>query len=600
MRYFARLSTLLLTATTAQAQVLDQKAFLALLETDHSPLLVPLSFDSVERVGDRLTLNGVDFGWFVLNELAFDVRAVADDQVRLDNFSFPTAADLSANLGLEDHLVWEAPTLSIVYNMKDEAPDEIQFALAPLAAVSATDGIDFAFDGLSLSMVADKDAGSMALDLQSGAGQIISQDFKSTLPSLNWRMSHTEYAEGVHPFVGLRTQNTGQSVRFESFSDVNQYLSRLITILEDLELPNASTSELQMSGFEVSLPGEGFVMTVGPTVFRSERSEVRNPEQATDFVSWTTDDLTFSLPDGRGTSIGQLFLEGTAEHFDILRLMSAFINPAVVNLASAMEQHSFFTSNGPNPALRESFFQPDLSTAIEDVLESLGKLEFSYGVRNISINETFLSISLSELKAEGRFDLTATDQGSAGFALGYANLDIPILAIMDPALAELLPTDMRFDFDISGVDLADLVDRVAGLADGDLAPDVDVLIQVQDMFAAWWQAAGAIFVPQGQIDTKATSITLAGTFPFDSEAAFGLTGAADVTISNFSQLKAMASSLLDNPDPGIAGYASGAITALEALNQFGDIDSKDTLTLDVKLDSSGMTTVNNLPVPYSY
>ena len=604
MKNFACFTTLLIattTAHTAQAQVFDQDTFLALLESDHSPLLAPLSFESADQVGDRMTLSGVDFGWFSLDKLAFDVRAVAGDQVRLDNFSFPTAEDLRANMPPEDQLVWEVPTLSIVYNMKDEAPDQIEFTVAPIEVVSAIDGFDFAFEGLSLSMTADKDTGGASLDFQSGSGHLAVadglDDFRLSLPSLSLSGSESEYPEGVHPFVGLRTQIKVQSAQHKADGGPTQMFSDLATALNDLVLPNASDFDLQISGFEFHVPSEDFTFTAGPTEFRGESNDSRNPGQGRSFSSWVTNDLKFSFAGGGEVSIGELFFEGNGEQEDRLRLMSAFSSPAFVSFGSVLEEAISTPVSRPESALREFLLQPDLSTGIEDVFIGLGKQEFSFGLSDAFLNFSVFQMSLGELIIESRFDLTATDQAETEFALKYAALDAPLLALMSPNLYELLPTDMRLDLDVSKIDLANLVDRFAGLADGDLAPDVDAMIQVGDMIAVWWQSAGAVFTPQVQVDSQATRITLEGDFPFDSEAAFGLTGDADVTISNFSQLKALTSSLLDNPGPGIADYASGATTALEALDQLGDIDSKDTLTLDVKLDSSGTITVNNLPFP---
>ena len=602
MKYFAGLTALLLATPAAQAQGFDEEAFLALLETDHSPFLVPISFDTADRVGDRLTLSGVDFGWFALDEVAFDVRALAGDRIRLDNFSFPTEEDLRADMGAEDQLVWETPTLSLVYHMKDEAPDQIEFNMAPVAVVSATEGFDFALDGVSLSMKVDKDTGSVVLNWQTGLGQLVVQDgfddFRLTLPSSSFRWSEMGYPEGVHPFIGVQTQISSQIAQFQSYVDPVQSISRLVTLLEDFEISNDSTLELQISGFEFSSPSDGFTLTAGPTEARVENNDMRNPGQTTGFLSWTTDDMSFSSADGISVSIGQVFLEGTGEQGDSVRLISALNSPVLVSLSSLIDEAALAPTREPNPAWRNFFLQPELSTTIGDFFESLGKLEYSYGLRDASFNFVMFPVNLGEFIADVRLDTTAPDQSSAGMTLRYASLEIPLLAMMDATLAELLPTDMRFGFDVSRVDLTDLVDRFASLADGDLAPDLDVTTQAGDMITTWWQATGAVLSPQWQIDSQATRITLAGTFPFDSKAALGMTGSADVSISNFSEVKALISGLADSPDPSIAGSAFGAVTALELLGQFGEIDSKDTLTLDFKLDADGTTTVNGLPLPF--
>ncbi len=602
MNYLAGLTSLLLTTIPAQAQVFDLEAFLALLETDHSPLLVPLSYDSVDQVDSRLTLRGVDFGGFALDEVAFDLRAVGGAQVLLDNFNFPAADDLRADMDEEDELVWEAPSLSIVYNMKDEAPDQIEFDLAPLAILEPSNGLDFALDGLSLSMSADKDAGTMALDVQTGSGQFAVQDdyddFRFTLPSLSLSWSETEYSEGTHPFAGLRAQLGIQSAQFQSHEDPTQSLSNLITTIEDLELPNASNIELQVSGFEFNLPRDGFTITAGPTMARMGNNDMQNPRQTTGFLSWTIDDVTFSTSDGISASIDQIFLEGSAEQTDSVRLISAFNSPTFATLASLMDDAALVPTLRVNRAWRDFLLRPDLSTTVENLFKGFGKQDISYGLRDASLNLVMFPMNLGEFVTEVRFDTTTTDQASTGMTLRYADLDIPILQVIDATLAEVLPTNMHFDFDVSRVDLADLVDRFAGLADSDLDPSLDVTTQVLEMIAAWWQATGAVFSPEAQLDSQATRITLAGTFPFDSDAAFGLTGGADVSISNFSEVKALASSLTNSPDPNIAGSAFGAVTALELLGQFGEIDSKGTLALDVKLDASGATTVNGLPLPF--
>ncbi len=609
MKYLAGLTTLLLAAPAAQAQGFDEEAFLALLETDHSPFLLPISFDTADRAGDRLTLSGVDFGWFALDEVAFDVRALAGDRIRLDNFNFPTERDLRADMGAEDQLVWETPTLSLVFNMKDEAPDQIEFNMAPVAVVSATEGFDFALDGVSLSMKVDKDAGSMALNWQTGSGQLVVQndfgdDFRLTLPSSSLSWSEVGYPDGVHPFIGVQTQISSQRMQLQSYDDPTQTALSLITMLEDLELPNDASLDLQISGFEFSSPRDDFAFSAGPTEARVESNDMRNAGESTGFLSWATNDISFSSANGISVSIGQLFLEGTGEQeetgeqADSSRLMSALGGPVIASLSILIDEAAMAPTREPNPAWRDFFLQPELSTTIEDVVESLGKLEYSYGLRDASLNFVMFSVNLGEFIWGFRLDMTAPDQAAAGMTFRYAGLEIPLLAMIDRALTELLPTDMRFDFDVARVDFDDLVDRFAGLADGDLAPDVDVTTQVEDMIAAWWQSTGAVLSSQGQIDSQATRITQAGTFPFDSKTAVGMTGSADVSISNFSEVKALVSGLADSPDPNIAGSAFGAVTALELLGQFGKIDSKDTLTLDLKLDADGTTTVNGMPLPF--
>lgn len=571
-------SALALIGGAAQAQDYVE-ALKAHLATDQSPLLAPAQFEDM-RVsaidgGSRIELVSVDYAGQALDALGFDVTPIGDGStVQVSNVDLPNTLTFDLGEGTQT-LSWANMGATGVYDTATGAYESLNLSGNQVTLVSDDASINIEFDSLGSTSTFTTAEGSFTGEIQGSGLTVRLEDAELqmtiSVPEGWMRTTASGYATDQNPMAAL-----GQQIQMtlQPLFDPEAQLSALA----DLPIAQSYTQTASLAPSTLTFTGiDTATVELGTMSLAASFTDMNVPNAAAGQMSYFVDGVQVRDP-----------ASGSDVRLESLGL-SVVMDEADYTSGASLNSYELYSE------------EPGTYAPIADVLEAAGKASAQFTARGLSFAAPNDGLDFTADRIDWRFGSdTRSPDGNLGIATLVEGLRID--GFGGSFIAGLMPKVLELSIDMDKLDMPALAEIMRGAVRSGSIAEIGVTDRdVEAMMPAlidWWLTTRAELAPNLKLATDLTTLSASGTLPFDSEAAYGLTGNLDIIIADYDAFvdrvnEAVGSDNLEDQQLSLT-LAQG----LGFLGIFGEKLEDGSLKLEAMIDKSGAISVNGIPLPF--